>query len=644
MSHADRANAGPAADDHIRAGRTGQSTSRGAAGLDGAAAFAALPDPAITVDAGHRIVAANAAFGRRLGLTPQECVGRCCHELVHGGALPMNGCPLDAVLHDGREHVVEFFEPRFGGWVVASTLPLRDFSGRLLGALQVLHVVGESIRSEGALRETDVHFRTLADSAPIGIYLTDPDGACTYANRQWNRMGGLLPGEALGDGWVRGVHQADRERVLAAWQRCVAARRGFAQEYRMVDDGGVVRWVSCRAVPLRGADGEVLGYVGTTVDITERKRSEDALRASEARFRTVADFTYDWEYWAAPDGTLSYVSPSCQRITGYAAAEFAGHPNLLLTIVHLDDREAFREHARQEQESSGQPHGIVFRIIARDGRMRWIGHECQHVHSADGQYLGIRGSNRDITDRKEAEDALREADRLRASLLSSVSHQLKTPLAGLEATISNLLEGDLHWDEADVRRELVAALTDITRLGNSIGALLDVARLEAHVWEPRPEWHDMEDIVDSATYALPAPERERVVASYPPEMPSVYVDYEQAVRVLQNLLENAVVYGGPAARVRVEVRAARRRLTIRVEDDGRGIPEEERELVFEKFYRTAEGAKVPSGTGLGLAIAREIVNAHGGSIRVECVQPHGTRVIIDLPQPDGESGQQEGRS
>jgi two-component system sensor histidine kinase KdpD len=236
-------------------------------------------------------------------------------------------------------------------------------------------------------------------------------------------------------------------------------------------------------------------------------------------------------------------------------------------------------------------------------------------------------------------DRLREADQLKASLLSSVSHQLKTPLAGLTATISNLLEGDVAWEEASVRAELRAALSDITRLGNSIGALLDLSRLESHTWEPRWDWHDVEDIVSTATMALPAVERERVSANIPADLPPAFIDFEQAVRVLQNLLENAVAYGGRGARIDVRVRTEPGVLRFRVEDDGPGIPEEERELIFEKFYRTAEGAKLPAGTGLGLAISREIVVAHGGTIRAEGLRPHGLRMVVDLPQPIMEAGE-----
>jgi two-component system, OmpR family, sensor histidine kinase KdpD len=239
-------------------------------------------------------------------------------------------------------------------------------------------------------------------------------------------------------------------------------------------------------------------------------------------------------------------------------------------------------------------------------------------------------------------EAGREADRLKSSLLSSVSHELKTPLAALTATVSNLLESDVDWDEASVRDELRAIVGDVTRLNNSIGALLDLSRLEANAWEPRRELYDLAEIVAAGTDALPAHERARIRLDLPQEAPVIDVDFGQWVRVVQNLLENALLYAGGEAPVTVGARETHRAVRIWVEDEGPGVAVDEHEAVFDKFYRgRGTGAKAPSGTGLGLAITREIVHAHGGSIHVEDVKPRGARFVIVLPTNAGASKAEE---
>ena len=231
--------------------------------------------------------------------------------------------------------------------------------------------------------------------------------------------------------------------------------------------------------------------------------------------------------------------------------------------------------------------------------------------------------------------AEREADQLKSSLLSSVSHELKTPLAALTATVSNLLESDVDWDEQSVRDELRAIVADVARLNNSIGALLELSRLEAHAWEPRRELYELSDIVAAGIDTLPAHLRERVRLDMSEDVPVVDVDFVQLTRALQNLLENALLYADESP-VTIGARGWNQGVRLWVEDQGPGVPPDEHEAVFEKFYRGQRtGGHAPSGTGLGLAIAREIVRSHGGTIRVEDVVPHGARFVITLPSGGG---------
>ena len=237
--------------------------------------------------------------------------------------------------------------------------------------------------------------------------------------------------------------------------------------------------------------------------------------------------------------------------------------------------------------------------------------------------------------------AEREADQLKSSLLSSVSHELKTPLAALTATVSNLLESDVDWDEQSVRDELRAIVGDVARLNNSIGALLELSRLEAHAWEPRRELYELSEIVVAGIDTLPAHLRERVRVDMLEESPVVSVDFVQLTRALQNLLENALLYAAESP-VTIGARGWNEGVRLWVEDQGPGVPPDEHEAVFEKFYRGQRtGGHAPSGTGLGLAITREIVRSHGGAIRIEDVVPHGARFVIALPSGGEHAGSDE---
>jgi PAS domain S-box-containing protein len=141
----------------------------------------------------------------------------------------------------------------------------------------------------------------------------------------------------------------------------------------------------------------------------ELVKAHEALRESDVKYRTIADNTYDWEIWLDPGGSFLYCSPSCERITGYRADEFIADSGLLRTILHPDDRAIFEDHFCEVRRDSSHKQEMELRIVRPDGTMRWIGHACQPVFDDEGCFLGARGSNRDITERKQAEEALRKA-------------------------------------------------------------------------------------------------------------------------------------------------------------------------------------------------------------------------------------------
>ncbi len=155
-------------------------------------------------------------------------------------------------------------------------------------------------------------------------------------------------------------------------------------------------------------------------DTTRQKSIENALRASEEKFHTITDFTFDWVYWIGPDRRLLYCSPSCERITGRTSQEFLERPELLTEIVHPDDRE------RMEQHFASASHlldteTLEFRILTADGQERWVGHLCQPVLSPEGRLLGRRASNRDITGQKQDQIHIRQSETRYRELAESIT-------------------------------------------------------------------------------------------------------------------------------------------------------------------------------------------------------------------------------
>ncbi len=163
-------------------------------------------------------------------------------------------------------------------------------------------------------------------------------------------------------------------------------------------------------------------------DIIERKRTEDALRESEEKFRTLVTWTYDWEQWVDPQGNIVYTSPSCERITGYRPEDFITDPNLLMEVIHPDDRRFYGEHKKLVHDETAGIDSVEYRVIDRNGRVYWIEHICRPLFGNDNRYLGRRISNRDITERKRAEKEILERNQ-KENMLTQAIHTMQIDIA-----------------------------------------------------------------------------------------------------------------------------------------------------------------------------------------------------------------------
>jgi two-component system sensor histidine kinase KdpD len=226
-----------------------------------------------------------------------------------------------------------------------------------------------------------------------------------------------------------------------------------------------------------------------------------------------------------------------------------------------------------------------------------------------------------------------EAERLRTALLSSLSHDLRTPLAAVEGAATTLLRESMVTDQA-MRQELLETVRDeARRMGRLVTNLLEMVRVESGSLQVQHEWQSVEEIVGVALMRCePLLGTLAVTTSVPDDLPLLRVDGLLLEQVFVNLLENAARYAAPGGEVRITARTVGRDLEIVVEDRGPGVPAGEEEAIFEKFARggNADGG----GVGLGLAICRGIVTAHGGRIHAERRDGGGLRMVVALPLPD----------
>lgn len=286
-----------------------------------------------------------------------------------------------------------------------------EIDGKQL-AIVAIDDISDRKKMEDSLRESEEKFRIVFEYSVEGKLLNTIDGEIIF-NKAFSQILGYTKDELSPLKLKEITHPDDIENNQKVFDSILSGDQSFVRwEKRYVHKSGNIVWVDISTSLLRDNEGKPLYFITSINEITDRKHTEQALRESEEKFRTVADFAYNWESWVGKDGQIIYISPSCERISGYKPEEFLSDSLLLEKIAHPDDSKLLKDHS-EVAHSSQHLHEIEeldFMIIKKDGSVAYIGHLCRPVFDDMGNYLGRRSSNRDITERKLADKALQESE------------------------------------------------------------------------------------------------------------------------------------------------------------------------------------------------------------------------------------------
>jgi len=296
------------------------------------------------------------------------------------------------------------------------------------------------------LKESEEKLRLMFDALPEGITVIDTEGKILQSNRATAHIYGYdNEREITGLNVLEFVNKKDRARVKEIMKKTLKkGSLGAIELTQLRKDQSEFR-VQLNGTVLKDVSGNPIGFITIVEDITERKLAEKKLQEGEFRYRIVADNTYDWEWWLSPMGEFIYTSPSCSRITGYSASDFTDNAELFRSIIHHTDLPVWDKHKCASGQGEVVP-AIKLRILRRDGSVRWIEHICQPVFNDTGEYLGSRGSNKDITERKLIEEALRQSEEKYRTILERMEDAyFETDLAGNITFANNSLCRDLGY-------------------------------------------------------------------------------------------------------------------------------------------------------------------------------------------------------
>lgn len=604
--------------------------------------LAQVIDAVIAVDTEDRVTFLNAAAERQYGVRAGDMLGRQVAEVFTPSWAGTDAeAAMRTALRECGEWRGELIHHTHGGrelHVESAVTMLLDRAGVGIGCVMAIRDISARRQDEAALRFAKQRFDLAVKCSQVVLWQQDLELRFTWLH---NPAPGIDGSDAVGKRDEDLLERAEDAAVIVGLKReVIRSGVGMRQEF-FPQIQGVGHCFEVLMEPLRNAAGLVTGITGAAIDITERKATEKALEKSERTLRYALQAAragvWGWDIrsgdivWSPENYQLYDVDPA-QGPPRYADWESRLHP---------EDRDRANENVRAVVEGREGEFRTEFRIFSRQGAMRWLLGLGRVEYDGNGQPLRMSGLNLDITERKRAEEVLRDnavtlADlaRRKDAFLATLAHELRNPL-GVIGNSLHLLR-TMGQDRDAVQQSCARMQRQVVLLKRLIDDLLDISRID----------HDkltlQTELLDLATVAQSAVENSRTVLDQrghtvnvvlPPEPIKVDGDATRLAQVVSNLLTNAAKYSDPGSPIALTVERQGDVAAVAVRDRGIGIAPADLRRVFELFAQVSgPGNLAQGGLGIGLNLVQRVVELHGGSVEARSDGlGHGSEFLVRLP-------------
>jgi PAS domain S-box-containing protein len=628
--------------------------------------FISMPEAVAVVDAGHRFSWVNEAMVSFLGLPRENIIGETCHSLIHNARDPIPGCLFRRLKDSRRREWMELEVPEKNLWFRMTVDPIIDENGCSIGAIHYLSDITSAKEAERSAILQSVHQQELSgrlvslmNNVPGAVYRGLRDWSLVFIGADVKRMTGYAPEEFLSGAakWKELIHPGDIDFVKQAFRKAVHGKRQVLRvEYRVLHKDGGFRWLADRRQLVYDAEGNFAYVDGLLLDIMERKRFEEELRATYGKLQAVIEASPVAIAALDPEGNVTMWNPAAERMTGWNEKEAIG---MRLPIVPEGKIQEFKE--LLNRALGGEPlSGVEVRRQRKDGSPIDLSIWTSSLRDHKGEVVGVMAVLADITERKQMEEALRKSEE---QLLQSQKMEAIGLLAGGVAhDFNNLLTAirgysDLLLHRLDGRSEMRREVEEIRKAGERAASLTRQLLAFSRKQVLQPKVLDLNAVVAGMDNMLQRLIGEDIdlVAVLRPGLWNVLADPGQLEQVIMNLVVNArdaMPRGGKVtietANVELDDSYVRQHAAVSpgpyvmlaISDTGKGMDEETKNRLFEPFYTTKEKGK---GTGLGLSTVYGIVKQSGGYIWAYSDIGKGTAFKVYFPRfggADAETGKE----
>lgn len=533
-------------------------------------------------------------------------------------------------------------------WYQTMLKPFVDCQGQVQGLIGNSVDITDRKLAELALQESETRYRQIVETAGEGIWMIDADDKITFANDRMAQLLGTTVNTLMGRTLFDFMDEDGKrlaEGHLAHRHPGIDEQHDF--KFKRMDGSDL--WAIIETTPIQGADGHYQGTLGMVTDITDRKRIETQLRNLSDRLslaiKSGAIGIWDWDL---VQQVTVWDDRMCE-LFGVPRAEFTGSTETWLQVMHPDDRPTAL--ASTEQALRGEKdYDTEFRVVQPDGSIRFIKAYGVVQRDEAGKPLRMIGINLDISDRKQAEEKLREANqtlaiantelaranRLKDEFLANMSHELRTPLNAVLG-LSQVLQEEAFGPLNDKQHQFVDnILSSGHHLLSLINDILDLAKIESGKFDLERSPTSIHFLCESSLNFVRQQAQQKHIsleAQLSPEFPLILLDERRMRQVLINLLSNGVKFTPTGGRVTLRVSDLNAHwLLFEVEDTGIGIATCDQDKLFQPFVQIDSSlSRHYEGTGLGLVLVKQIVELHEGQVSVTSELGKGSCFTVRIP-------------
>lgn len=595
-------------------------------------------DLIVLMDTKLRVVDVNQAACKAFGVEEEDLIGLDTYKIIPQAQSEQLEYRSGEVLSDRKLlNDSTVYKVEINGVIKeleARSAPIKQ-DGELKGIVSIFRDVTEREQYRRELERTKEELENLWDHAPVGIVYFDREMKLLRLNAAAEEIINSTSEEVCGHhcydviGQYRdSSHKKGRERICD-WCTAVDALelgRPTAMEREFNK-----RWLRIVTAPVRGSEGEIIGGMEIIQDVTREKKLMERLRESEAKYRALIHNLPDAVFIVDVNGEIVDLNQKAERLTGYSKEEIVGKH--FSSLHPPEEAERYTEEFERKAQKCREERKPITISTLKDGTQLNVAHKGGKRIPVEisASFLEIEGRHvfqgvfRDITKRKEMEEAMVQAEKLSSlsMLTAGLAHELNNPLNNI-AISSQLLREDIRWGLQPREEDVDDIVDQVDKASSTVNSLLEFSRLDSSGWESEDIKKLVDETLGLASYILKSKKIEVAV-----DVPSMKMrcNPSQMQQVFFNIIVNSAQAIREGGRLKVSARERDKNIEFLFQDDGPGIPEENRDKIFEPFFTTKEG----EGTGLGLAVAQSIVKRHQGDIKVHSEENEGTSFTVIIP-------------